>query len=223
MSEFDVEQESDEILAKLVQDPQLGRFVDETLTIPKVYHGRGAIQLIVLGQDPTVKNPPSRARIKTVLNLDRQGSLRTYLSQVCVGLGLNLDQHVYATNYLKNFFVCQPTSMSIVDPFEAFSSYWLPLLRDELAQFPNVPVITLGEPLLGALVCKGASPKVREYWGYTPRWKSGETGPLRCLEPASNRLGRVVFPFPHQPSLGKQFYRERLQGYIAFVRRTAFR
>jgi hypothetical protein len=35
-------------------------------------------------------------------------------------------------------------------------------------------------------------------------------------------LNRTVFPFPHQPSVRKAFYRERLADYVAFVRSAAF-
>jgi hypothetical protein len=59
---------------------------------------------------------------------------------------------------------------------------------------------------------------MRDYWGYVPGWKSGERGEKRCLAADENRLQRVVFPFPHQPSAGKCFYRERLEEYLAFVR-----
>jgi hypothetical protein len=59
---------------------------------------------------PTIKNEGQRAKIRVVLNLDRpRGSLRRYLMRLCQGLGLELDRHVYATNYVKCFFVQPPT------------------------------------------------------------------------------------------------------------------
>ena len=210
------------VLRELKADPNLGGFVDPALGVPEVFQGEGEIRLIILGQDPTVKNPRSRLGIKTVLNLDKRGQLRDYLSRICELLGLNLDEHVYATNYLKNFFVKPPTQITEIDVFQVFGPNWLPLLQDELALFPRAPVIALGQPLLAALVRGEASPRVRDYWGYTPRWKSGERGPLDHLAPQDNRLQRTVFPFPHQPSIRKQFYRERLASYTAFVRQMAF-
>lgn len=208
-----------EVVRKLVTaDTDLAGFVDATLDPPGVFRGSGPIRLIILGQDPTVKNPRGRARVKTVLNLDKQGSLRTYLVQVCEGLGLDLDKHVYATNYLKNFFVEPPTRIEETDILELFGPIWRPILEEELGLFPGVPVITLGQPLLAALVYESASPLVRDYWGYTPDWKSGETGPFRCLESKENRLGHLVFPFPHQPSIRKRFYKSRLDDYLAFAR-----
>jgi uracil-DNA glycosylase len=218
----DIEQRATELLKDLTADPDLRHLVDGALGIPKAFRGSGEIRLVILGQDPTVKNPRSRATIKTVLNLDRRGSLRNYLAQVCRGLGLDLDQHVYATNYLKNFFTKPPTQIKEVDVLQEFAPIWLPLLRAELATFPQAPVITLGQPLLAALVSEGASPLVRDYWGYTPRWKSGETGPFRYLEPGQNHLARVIFPFPHQPSVRKRFYKERLKDYTAFVKQGMY-
>ena len=67
-----------------------------------------------------MKNPDSRRRIRTVLNLNKSGALRNYLSRVCEGLGLNLDENLYATNYLKNFFVSPPTKIAEIDIFQVF-------------------------------------------------------------------------------------------------------
>jgi uracil-DNA glycosylase len=209
------------VLEELEADSNLARFVDSTLDIPQVFRGKGEIRLIVVGQDPTVKNRASLPLIKTVLNLDKAGALRAYLARICELLGLNLDQHVYATNYLKNFFVRPPTQIDEIDVFEQFGPLWLPLLREELAQFPHTRVITLGEPLLAWLATGDASRRVRDYWGYAPGWKSGETGPFRYLQTDDNRLKRTLYPFPHQPSMGKRFYRERLGRYTAFVAEAA--
>jgi hypothetical protein len=218
---LDIQQEATKVLTQLKADQSLRGFVDATLPIPQPFLGTGDIRLILLGQDPTVKNPASRRRITTVLNLDKPGALKDYLSGICEALALSLDQHVYATNYLKNFFVKPPTQIDEINAFRLFGPMWLPLLREELAEFPQAPIIALGEPLLGALVLGHARRLVREYWGYTPRWKSGETGPFNYVAAENDRLGRTVFPFPHQPSIAKRFYAERLADYTAFVRQEA--
>jgi hypothetical protein len=207
------------LLRQLVQDnPSLACYVDDSLPIPKVFAGHGEIKLIVLGQDPTVKKPESRKTITTVLNLDKEGSLRRYLGDVCHKLGVDLDHSVYATNLLKNFFVAPPTQISPIDVFKVFGDIWLPFLKEELSVFPGVPVLTLGEPLLSALVFEGVSARVRHYWGYRRDWQTNPPVDFRYVAPAENRLGRQLFPFPHQPSLRKKFYAESLESYTEYVR-----
>lgn len=213
-----IDQKAQEVLDSLASHSRLNHFVDFKLPIPQVYHGTDDIKLIILGQDPTVRNVKSRATITTVLNLNKPGSLYNYLSGICNRLGFDLE-NIYATNYLKNFFKCPPTRITEINIFKEFSSYWLPLLREELVQFPQVPIIALGEPLLSAIVCEEASPRVRDYWGYTSNWNSGEKNIYRYLKPDKNILGCIVFPFPHRPSIGKRFYAERFRDYTAFVKR----
>ncbi len=217
-----VQHQAERVLAQVAALPQLGAYLDSSLPVPKPYSGAGAIRLIILGQDPTVKAPDKRAQIGTALNLDKRGSLLAYLAHVCNGLGLDIRKDVYATNLWKGFFVSPPTQIRDVDVLADSRDLWLPLLQEELSVFPDAPVLTLGEPLLRQLVLEDASPRVRDYWGYTDDWRAGETGPLRYLEASGNRLGRRVFPFPHQPSIGKLFYKQRLDEYIAYLRGAAF-
>ena len=217
-----IETRANSILEQLKQDERLGQYVDGTLPVPKPYHGSGKVKLIVLGQDPTVKVAQSRKTIRTVLNLDKKGSVRTYLAGVCHDLGLQLAENVYATNLYKNFFIHPPTQIAEIDVFQEFLSFWLPLLKDELEPFPGVPVITLGEPILAPLVGENVSTRVRDYWGYVPEWREGKEKPFQCIRADDNQLNRIIFPFPHQPSLRKEFYRTRLRDYVAFVKATAF-
>ena len=56
--------------------------------------------------------------------------------------------------------------------------------------------------------------KVNQYWGYIGNKNSnGKYG--KC---SINRLNRDIYPFPHQPSLQKEFYRNHLDRYIAYLR-----
>lgn len=217
-----IQARANSILEQLKRDERLGQYVDGTLPIPEPYHGSGEIKLIVLGQDPTVKAVRGREAIRTVLNLDRKGSVRAYLAGVCNDLGLQLTENVYATNLYKNFFIRPPTQITEIDVFQEFLGFWLPLLKDELEPFPGVPVITLGEPVLTPLAGENVSTRVRDYWGYMPEWKEGKAKPFQYIEAADNQLNRILFPFPHQPSLRKEFYKARMRGYIAFVKATAF-
>jgi len=215
---FSIYQKANLIRSNSAVDPLLRPFVDFSYPIPQTHLGQGEIKLIILGQDPTVNCEKSRARIKTVLNLNQDGHLRRYLEKICKGLGLDLDENIYATNYFKAFFVKPPTQIKEIDVFEAFAPYWLPLLREEISLFPDVPIIALGEPLLATIATGDASKKVRDYWGYTDDWKVGETEPFHYLKPQDNILDRRIFPFPHQPSLRKKFYQDRLPRYIEFTK-----
>jgi uracil-DNA glycosylase len=178
------------------------------------------IRLIIIGQDPTVKNEQSRETINTVLNLDNpRCSLYQYVSLLCKGLGLDLYQHVYATNYINNFFIRPPTQIK-EEPnlLKEFGQYWLPLLQEELSFFPSQPIVTLGEPLLKALSIEPKNALLRRYWGYTPDWPNSQAVFL-SVSPEENILGRRFFPFPHQPSLRKRFYNTRFQSYLEFMKK----
>jgi hypothetical protein len=215
--ETTIEQKAQIVIDQLKITSKLYQFVDSNLSIPKVFRGTGEIRLIFLGQDPTVKNQKSRNNIKFVLNLDKTGSLTNYLNKICKGLGLELEKNIYATNYFKNFFVLPPTQIKENELFNDFARLWLPLLQEELKPFGNIPIITLGQPVL-ELIVQGDVPKlVREYWGYNSKWKSGKTLPFKCITPSYTILNRRVFPFPHQPSISKRFYRDRLSDYVNFM------
>jgi hypothetical protein len=208
------------VATQLSGDSRLKSYVNADMPIPRTFRGKGEIKLIVLGQDPTVKNAASLSKIDVVLNLRRKGGLWNYLQRICLNLGLDLSQHVYATNYLKNFFVKPPTQIHDFKVFEEFSHHWLPVLQEELAEFAGLTVIALGQPLLSMLRLEPAMPLVRDYWGYTPQWKQGDKGQFDYLRPSENVLGRAIFPFPHQPSIRKEFYKQRLGDYCDFASKT---
>lgn len=210
------------VLATLQCNSTLSKYIDFSNPIPQPFQGTGDIKLIVLGQDPTVKDAKARAKIKTVLNLDKNGSVRAYLSGVSQKLGIDLQQNVYATNVYKNFFITPPTQIEDIDIFQTFLPAWLPILKNELAQYEGVPVVTLGEPILKALLMGDAPRRLREYWGYTPEWKTGNFGSLSHIKLGENLLDRTIYPFPHQPSLRKQFYKNRMDDYIAYLKEKEF-
>jgi len=221
----DIARKSAEILQKIKADSRLSHYIPNIPTdrIPTVFMETDDvrdIRLIVIGQDPTVKNEVSRKTIETVLNLDKpRGSLYKYISQICEGLGLDLRRHVYATNYAKNFFIHPPTQIKECNILEECSQYWLPLLQEELYLFPFRPIITLGEPLLKALSIDPKKASVRRYWGYTPDWVGAETI-FSFVSQEENKLDRRFYPFPHQPSLRKRFYSTKLQSYLGYMKNT---
>jgi uracil-DNA glycosylase len=202
------------IRENLLKNQKLACHIDKDrdyIPIPKV--GNQKIKLIIIGQDPTVKNEKSRDTIKTVLNLDKRNSMYNYLSYIAERLGTNIEQNVYATNLLKCFYVAPPAT--IPGCVREHTPYWIELLRSELASFPEAVVITLGEPMLDALIING-SKKIRDYWGYQGNNQSNVSKFQYSVE-NTNLIQRRVFPFPHQPSIQKDFYKRYKDDYISFV------
>lgn len=217
---IEVVEKAERKLEELCREPILSKYLDPKLRIPKPYIGKGSIKLIVLGQDPTTKDQVARKNVKVVLNLDKKKSVWNYLQKICWGLGIDMNENVYATNLFKNFFTMPPTQIKAINIFSAFLSHWQPLLEEEIMQFPDVPVITLGEPVMQTLLQPNGMHRVREYWGYTPEWQIGRLDSFNYIRPENNILNRTLFPFPHQPSLRKKFYQLRMHDYIAFVKAT---
>lgn len=217
-----IEVEANHVLGQLTQDKRYAKYVDSTLPIPKPFKGSGEIKLIVLGQDPTIPELLKRKSIKTVLNLDKKGGMCTYLAMVCNDLGIRLTENVYATNLYKNFFNYPPTQITEVDIFQTFITPWLPLLQKEIAQFEDLPVLTLGNPILAPLVKNKVSAKMAYYWGYILNWKVGRIDPFRCLKAEDNRLDRTIFPFPHGRTRNHPFYVAQRSSYTLFMKSMVF-
>ncbi|MCB9780778.1 MAG: hypothetical protein H6742_19575 [Alphaproteobacteria bacterium] len=203
----------------LAEDPRVGPFVDRELDIPLPFVGGDDIRLVLLGQDPTIQRAAQRCHVRTVLNLDRRGSLRRYLTDVVDALGLTLAQ-VYATNVARCFFTAPPTELARtqgLDVIRASADHWLPLLHEELACFPDALVISLGQPVLPTLVRDGHPQIMRHYWGYDVRWREGARAPFRRVEAEASALERPLHPLVHIGARGP-FYRARRAEYLAFVR-----
>ena len=80
--DFDIHQVSNAVLVSLNKKNHIKKYLSE-LPIPEPFIGNGRIKLIILGQDPTVKNMESRKKIRTVLNLDKkQCSLYHYIKRI---------------------------------------------------------------------------------------------------------------------------------------------
>jgi hypothetical protein len=130
-------------------------------------------------------------------------------------------------NLCKNFFVQKPTRIKEVDVIKLTAPQWLPILRDELAMYPDALVIALGQPIMRFLATSG-SQHMRDYWGYVKVWQTHpeKLKPMSAIEADNSVLNRRIFPIPHQPTLGNKgnkrgnFYRHRLSEYIDFCLRT---
>lgn len=174
------------------------------------------IKLIILGQDPTVKNERSRQSIEYTLNLDKAGSLKVYINQICSSLGISFE-NIYATNIFKYFYTYPPERTMHVLHSHLLAN--LELLKEELAAYPNIPIIALGLPVLQLLA--GEKAQVRDFWSYNIKTRKCDRKFTFC--PAKdNSLGRDIYPFPHQPSIRKEFYGSNLMNYIKYLKNNEF-
>jgi uracil-DNA glycosylase len=217
MNPIELATEARKVIDKLGRS-EIREYVDTSLTPPVPFRGSGKIRLIVQGQDPTVQDPEYRKEIRITLLLNQPGRLRTYLGKVCKGLDIDLDENIYATNLLKNFFTEPPDRINKGDPqfYQKAADYWIPLLREEIEEFKNVPVLTLGQPVLNCLTKDPDQVLIRYSWGYEGPGQYGRN--FGYIKPSENVLGRVVFPFPHIPGLKHKFYKQQMDGYLAFMK-----
>lgn len=192
---------------KLNLDSEINR-IDMSLSPIPPYKGNREIRLIIIGQDPTIKNFSQRSKISTTLNLNRSGSLKRYIELICEKMGLTLE-NVYATNIFKYFYTTPPANT--IEVLFDHSTMNLKLLRRELEVYQDLPIITLGEPVL--MVLSGIpGDKVRNYWDYN-KGVSGQAF-SKCTE---NDLDREFFPLPHQPSSWRRFYSDTFDQYLNFI------
>lgn len=123
--------------------------IDYSLASIPPFCGKKTIKLIIIGQDPTIRNIKQRNKIQYALNLDNNKSpLRKYIEKICVGLDLSLD-NIYATNIYKYFYTFPPADNP--DVLNLHLEPNLKLLESELSDFEKCPIITLGEPVLKLL------------------------------------------------------------------------
>jgi uracil-DNA glycosylase len=211
-----------ETLDKLARSEIKAEIVESPFP-PPPFRGRGKIKLIILGQDPTVQDPESRKNVRVTLILDQPGRLRTYAEKICNALDIDLDENIYATNLLKNFFRVPPDSLRKKDPqfFQKAADLWIPVLKKEIGEFENVPILPLGEPVLNALTDSPNWTLIRNYWGYEGPGKYGQK--FGYIKPTGNILARTLFPFPHLPGLTHKIYGQQMAGYLAFLKKEFFR
>lgn len=183
------------------------------------YIGKNEIRLIIIGQDPTIRNPNQRKKIKVTLNLDNEsGSIRLYIDKICRLLDITID-NVYATNLFKYFYSWPPADTP--DVLLRHLEPNLALLKEEISSFRDATIITLGEPVLKLLATDKQYEKVRFHWDYNAKTKI-TNGNFRFCPSDKNKLGQALFPFPHQPSLRKTFYLYTLTQYCSFVQSKKF-
>lgn len=184
------------------------------------YIGKGEIKFVIIGQDPTVRNPKSREKVTCTLNLDKKGALRSFVERICNDLSVTMD-NLYATNLFKYFYTVPPANTP--DVLKKHLQPNLELLKEELASLnlpKNTPIITLGQPVL-RLLLKDDVPEgmrsVRYYCDYRRKLRMS-FGNWKFVKSKYNRLSCILFPLCHQPSMRKYFYNHRLDWYLEYVR-----
>lgn len=194
--------------------------VDGEKIVPP-YIGGGEIKLVIIGQDPTVRNPKSRKNITCTLNLNKpKSALYRYIETICNGLGITME-NVYATNLFKYFYSTPPAGTPEVLRFHLEPN--LKLLKEELSDLnlsTDCLMITLGEPVLKLLLNQDVpnkEKKVRYYWDYNSATKSSD-GHFRFVDGSKSALSHKFFPFCHQPSMRKQFYKAAFIEYLNFIK-----
>ena len=214
-----------DVVSQLKADEVLGSHIDPSLAVPRPFQGSGEIRLVVLGQDPTVEELETRKRITTVLMLDEERSiLRRFIQTICKGLGLSLDENVYATNVCKNFFVERPEAVSDPDLIALSWVMWQDVLREEVNLFPNAAIVTLGKPVLKVLVKDGYQQDLKHYWGHVDGWKQRGRDSFRAVENEQSTIDRKFFPLPHVTNYTTtEFYQGNLDDYLAFIRASTER
>ncbi|MDR0982102.1 MAG: hypothetical protein LBM07_02510 [Culturomica sp.] len=187
--------------------------IDKNLGVIPPFIGKEEIKLIIIGQDPTVKNEVSREKIKTTLNLDKGGALKNYIEAICKKLGFSLN-NVYATNIFKYFYSQPPAKTMCVLYEHLFKN--LELLKEEIANSPNAIIVTLGEPVLQLLTTE--SKEVKKYWGYSKNGKETKCDKTAFKQCTNNKLGRTFYVLPHQPSISREFYKNNLDAYLGYIK-----
>jgi len=185
--------------------------IDLELNVIPPFKGASEIKLIIIGQDPTIRNVKSRKNITCTLNLDKNNSLKTYIGSICEKLGITVE-NVYATNLFKYFYTYPPADTPEV--LQAHLEPNLRLLMQELNEYKSLPVITLGQPLL-QLLC-GDNALVKDFWDYEKKTRKTNSN-FRFSNASENKLNRDFYPFPHQPSIRKEFYKNTLNSYTQFM------
>lgn len=153
--------------------------------------GGKEIKLIIIGQDPTIKNDNTRKNIRITLNLDRKGALTKYVQKICKLMNIT-EENIYATNIFKYFYSNPPAKT--IDILFAHLNENLNLLIKEISLFNDIPIITFGLPVFKLLV--QCNSEISEYWDYNKKTKNSNGNYKSCLG-FQNKLRKEIFPFPH--------------------------
>lgn len=97
---------------------------------------------------------------------------------------------------LREFIAKQPQNTEKIVVIHGYNN------GTALKEYSGCHVLTLGEPVLQLLTNRKHF--VRNNWGYSDNC-------FKVLPAEDNKLGIDIYPFPHQPSSNKVFYKTHLQ------------
>lgn len=206
----------DNIMKTIRDDKEIGEFIDNYKRLPKPYKGDKKIKLIILGQDPTIeKDRP----IDMVLELDKNSKLKNYIIDICDKLDIGFDE-IYATNLIKNFFTKKPKALEKENKnktiISKYAEIWLPALEEELKEYEDIPILTLGQPVLKFLINEDVKNELKFYWGYNSEKINRD---FKIIEKKDNKLNRIIIPFPHITTKNNSFYKNEFDNYCEFINR----
>jgi uracil-DNA glycosylase len=179
------------------EENRIDGFLD--IVLPFGVNRESSAKLILIGQDPTVKNEKTRKRItKTLMLNDKSSNLRKYIEKL---FPLDIDKEVYATNLFKYFYSIPPQQTMKV--LEAHKDVNIELLKEELNGLPNCPIITLGNPVL-RLLSGDNKDTVSNYWNGGQTYFEFE--------------GRKIYPFPHIMTYQRwELYKNNMEAHIKAI------
>ncbi len=184
--------------------------------IPPFWQRNEEVKVILVGQDPTIRNRSKRRNITATLNLDKKGPLRSYVEKIISPLRISF-QNIYATNLFKYFYSLPPSESICI--LESHLPENLKVLLGEIEMFPRASIILLGEPVLQLIAKEHTKDhnRMTYFWNYNFKTKVSDKN-FKLLQGRDNHLKRDTFPFPHQPSISKAFYKTTLPAYVDFLR-----
>ena len=97
-----------------------------------------------------------------------------------------------------------------------YVEYWLPVLEEEIKEYEDVPILTLGQPILKFLVNEDVKNELKFYWGYNSENSNRD---FKIIEKNDNKLNRIIIPFPHVTTKNNSFYKDEFDNYCEFINR----
>jgi hypothetical protein len=186
--------------------------IDSLIEVVPPFIGKGELKLIIIGLEPTLEKTSKKEKITTCFSLDNSGAIKNYIkNRICNELSIELN-NLYATSLFKYFY-----TKSLLNDKKVTENHLEPnlkLLIEEINEYPNLPILILGQPLL-KLLSLDEKDELKKYMG--SQNVAGDSPYKACK---NNKLNRVIFPFPHLNTLRKKqgYYYSHYKLYLEFMK-----